>query len=94
MADFNKPDNSSLKTAVLEEIKARATDIAKMVTPTNPPTGYIRYDSGTDRIQSWNGSAWFNLPLNVNNADALDGLDSAAFNRKSMAFNGSPSNKL
>lgn len=58
MADFNKPDNTSLKINVLSEEKARATDIATGAKPTNAPVGYISWNASTNLWEKWTGSAW------------------------------------
>ena len=62
MANFNSPTDSTLKEDVLSEIKDRAEDIATMARPTaNTPTGYISWNSGSNKFQQWNGSAWVDL---------------------------------
>lgn len=67
MADFNKPDNSTLKTDVLSEIKDRALDVATMSAPSsNIPTNYIRWNSGSANFDQWNGAAWGALSTSFN----------------------------
>jgi hypothetical protein len=61
MADFNKPDNASLKVDVLSELKARDTDIASQAQPTNPPTNYIWFDRTVGFWKTWSGTAWVAL---------------------------------
>lgn len=58
MADFNKPDSTSLKIDVLSELKARATDIATGSKPTNPPANYISWNANTNLWERWTGTVW------------------------------------
>ncbi len=66
MANFNKPDNTTNKADVLDEIYDRTEDVATMSTPTNPPTGYIRWNDGTNKFEKYSGSSWGDLSSNYN----------------------------
>ena len=60
MANWNNPQLTSTYTNFLAEVKARDVDLATQFSgsPTNMPTGSIKWDSGTNIWQKWSGSAW------------------------------------
>lgn len=63
MADWNQPTLMTGYAAFLTGLAGRDTDAATMAaSPTNPPTGYKRWNATTRRIEEWNGSAWAALP--------------------------------
>ena len=64
MADWNKPLLTSTYVDFLAEIKARDSDLALQfdgASPSNTPTGAIRWSSSANRWQKWSGSAWGEL---------------------------------
>lgn len=63
-ANWNNPTLSSLYTDVLSLLKERDADLAVQfdgVSPTNIPTGAVRWNSAISRWQKWSGSAWGEL---------------------------------
>lgn len=73
MADWSNPTLSSTYTNFLQNLKDRDTDSALMFssgTPTNVPTGAVKWDSSANRWKQWSGSAWAELTsvYNFNNA--------------------------
>lgn len=60
MANWNEPVNSSVYANVLDLLKSLVTDAATMFlnTPSNQPTGSIRFNRATALFEEWNGSAW------------------------------------
>ena len=60
MANWNNPELTSTYTNFLAEVKARDVDLATQFSgsPTNMPTGSIKWDSGSNIWQKWSGSAW------------------------------------
>ena len=66
MADFNQPTLTTLYTTVLSELKARDVDSISLIeTPTNPPTGAIRYNRALNKFQEWNGTAWVDKVISI-----------------------------
>jgi hypothetical protein len=67
MADWNQPQLSSLYTNVLTNLKDRDVDSATLFlnTPTNPVTGFIRFNRTTNLFEEWNGSAWVVRALSI-----------------------------
>ena len=66
MADWDDPDLTSVYSDVLSELKARDVDAASMaMSPTNPPVGFIRYNSGLGGFQVWNGSTWSAIVFSI-----------------------------
>ena len=64
MADWNNPVLTSTYVNFLAEMKARDTDLAVQfdgVSPSNIPTGTIRWSSSANRWQKWTGSTWGEL---------------------------------
>ena len=66
MANWSNPTLSSLYTDFLTEVKNRDVDLALgfdgiSPTPSNLPTGAIRWDSSAGRWKKWTGSAWGEL---------------------------------
>lgn len=70
MTDFNTPTNSSLYTDVLTQLNAKIASVAKMdyTGDTNLPTGTIRHDSSTLKLQKWNGSSWVDITVHFGNS--------------------------
>ena len=60
MANWNNPQLTSTYTNFLAEVKARDVDLATQFSgsPTNMPTGSIKWNSGSNIWQKWSGSAW------------------------------------
>lgn len=60
MANWNNPTGSSTFSDFLSWMRALATDAATFFvsSPTNQPTGAMKYDRATDKFQEWDGSAW------------------------------------
>ena len=63
MANWSNPQLTSTYTNFLAEVKARDVDLATQFSgsPTNVPTGAIKWDSGSNIWQKWSGSAWGEL---------------------------------
>lgn len=73
MANWSNPVLTSTYTDVLSILKDRDVDLALQfdgVSPTNLPTGAIRWSSSANRWQKWSGSAWGELTATY----ALTGL--------------------
>lgn len=66
-ADWSKPDLNSLKANFPAEIRAIATNAAKMdySGDTNIPTGTLRYNRSTDLFEEYNGSTWTAQPVDL-----------------------------
>lgn len=65
-ANWSNPVLSSSYTDVLSILKERDTDAATMNdSPTNPPTGYMRYNRTLDKFQEWDGAAWIECPISI-----------------------------
>lgn len=59
MADWNSPGLTTAYATVLSELKAREVDAYSLAeSPTNPPTGAIRYRRAQNKFQEWDGAAW------------------------------------
>lgn len=60
MADWNQPQLSSLYTNVLNNLKDRDVDSATLFqnAPTNPVSGFIRFNRVTNVFEEWNGTSW------------------------------------
>ncbi len=66
MADWSTPSTTSLKVDVLNNLKARDVDaISLSESITNPPTGAKRWVTASNKLQTWNGSAWVDLVLSI-----------------------------
>lgn len=79
MADWSKPTLTSTYANYLSETTARDTDCAIQFssgTPTNIPTGAIKWDSGLSRWQQWSGTAWAELAATY----ALTGISCTSLN--------------
>lgn len=73
MANWSNPLLTSTYTNFMNELKDRDTDLALQfdgVTPSNLPTGAIRWNSSINRWQKWSGTAWGELATTY----ALTGL--------------------
>lgn len=67
MADWSNPTNATLYTDVLDELKARDEDLARLFNggESNLPTNAVRLNRGTGQWENWNGSAWVALTIDV-----------------------------
>ena len=67
MADWSLPGLTSLYTAVLSILKDRDVDAITLglSTPTNPPTGAIRYVRASNKFQEYDGAVWNDKVLAV-----------------------------
>lgn len=78
MADWNNPTLASLYTDMLNELKTRDDDAAKMFdgVGTNLPVDAIRWSTANTRLEKWSGLAWAPLStfysINVNQVDGCD----------------------
>lgn len=73
MANWSNPVLTSTYTDILSILKERDTDLAVQfdgVSPTNLPTGTVRWSSSANRWQKWSGSTWGELATTY----ALTGL--------------------
>lgn len=66
MANWNLPTLSDLYANFLQYLSDRLDDAAMMLdssltTPTNPKTGFKRWNATLSRFEKWNGSAWVDL---------------------------------
>jgi hypothetical protein len=64
MANWSNPIITSSYTNFLAEVKGRDDDAATQFstgTPTNMPTGAVKWDTSLNRWQKWSGSAWGEL---------------------------------
>jgi hypothetical protein len=66
-ADWSKPTLSDAYSDFLTYMKALTTDAATMFsgTPTNTPTGAMKWNRTTDLLQEWSGAAWVDQPVSV-----------------------------
>jgi len=65
-ADFNTPINSTAYATVLSALKERDTDALTLCyagDPSNIPTGAIKYNRASNKLQQWDGTAWVDLVL-------------------------------
>lgn len=70
MANFNKPDLDSLKSAFPGEVRDIATAAAKLdySADTNVPDGVIKYNRSTDRLQEKTAGSFVDAPIsNIKN---------------------------
>lgn len=60
MADHTLPTATSVYDPdFLDEMHGRIDDAVKMAeAPTNPPTGYLRWNRTTKKLEEWSGAAW------------------------------------
>lgn len=70
MSDWSLPTNSTSYLDVLDDIAGRLVDAVKMcstefTSPTNLPTGAIRWNNTLFKFQKWDGSAWNDLVLSI-----------------------------
>lgn len=66
MADWSTPGLSNLKIDLVNLLKTRDVDAVTLAeSPTNPPSGYKRWVSASNKFQTWNGSAWVDLVLSI-----------------------------
>jgi len=79
MADWNNPTVTSLYTDVLTILKARDVDAITLAeSPTNPPTGAIRWNRTLDKFQEWSGVAWVDQVLSIAGGGTGAATDSGA----------------
>lgn len=65
-ADWSGPSLTTAYATLLTALKDRDADAATMAeSPTNPPTGYIRWNISLNKFQRWSGAAWVDLVLSV-----------------------------
>ena len=85
MANWSNPLITSTYTSVLDDLKNRDLDAAVMfnpsiVTPTNVPTGAIRWNPSTGRFERYSGTAWTALISQyLIDVDTLDGQHGAHY---------------
>lgn len=88
-ANWSNPTLSSLYTNFLTEVKARDEDAITLVggtTPSNLPTGAIRYNRSTKVFEEWSGAAWVTKTIDV---AGLNGLGTMATqNASAVAITG------
>lgn len=87
MADWSSsiPDLTTSYTLVLIDLQARDVDAYTLAeSPTNPPTGAIRYLRASDKFQEWSGAAWVDKVLSL--AGGGTGAVSAAAARTSLGL--------
>jgi hypothetical protein len=67
MANWNNPTGSSTFSDFLSWMRALAIDAATFFvsSPTNQPTGAMKYDRATDKFQEWDGSAWVDQIISI-----------------------------
>lgn len=77
--DFNTPSLSSLYSDMLNQLKARDVEIAKMFdgsSNTNVPVGAIRFNSTNARWEKYDGTTWNNLLAKYSiDVDKVDGCN-------------------
>jgi hypothetical protein len=69
MANWSNPTLSSSYADFLSQMKDRDTDAAVQFStgsPTNMPTGAVKWDTSLNRWQKWSGSAWVELATTYN----------------------------
>ena len=91
MADHNKPVTTDTYTSVLQSIRDIADEQAQLfdpatTSPTNMPTGTIRWNSAVDKFQKWSGSAWNTLTSAIKMAFAADAPCSITVSSTSAAL--------
>lgn len=88
MADWNRPVIDDLKIDVLDLLKARDFDSVTLAeTPTNPPVGYVRWNTTAKTLQKWNGTGWDNLVISL--AGGGTGSTGTSGNFGTMAYQNS-----
>lgn len=69
MANWSNPTLSSSYADFLAQVKDRDTDAAvqfSIGSPTNVPTGAVKWDVSLNRWQKWSGAAWVELATTYN----------------------------
>lgn len=87
--NFSNPVTSEDRAAVLADIRAHVTALAKMLdgeTVSNTPTGAIRYSSSNDQFEIWGGASWTELPLQFLNRSG--GTMTGGLSGTTAAFSG------
>jgi hypothetical protein len=84
--DWQLPTLAGLYTEVLDQLKGRDLDAATLhKDPSgNTPTGAIKLDRATLKLQEWMGAAWEDRPLSV--AGGGTGSSSAAGARNNLGL--------
>jgi hypothetical protein len=80
MANWNEPTGSDTYANVLSKIIALATDACTLfvASPTNQPTGAIKYDRSNNKFQEWNGSSWVDLVIGLQGGGTAGATASAS----------------
>ena len=98
MANWSLPALTSTYTNFVTEVKDRDTDQAvgfdpALVTPTNLPTGTIRWSGAAAKWQKWDGSAWNDLAatyaISISGNAATATVLATARTINGVSFNGS-----
>ena len=64
MADWSGISVTDPYATLLATIEGRLDDAAMMAeSPTSPPTGYIRWNTSSNKFQRWSGAAWVDIVL-------------------------------
>lgn len=85
MADFNQPTLTTNYNVVLDTLKARDVDAISLAeSPTNPPTGAIRFNRTDDKFQEWSGASWVDQLISL--AGGGTGASSAAAARTNLGL--------
>jgi hypothetical protein len=80
MTNWNKPDSASSKTAFPAEIKEMTRDAVTLThnSPSNLPSGAIRYNRTTRNFEEWNGSSYVILPIGFEVGDVKGSFSNTA----------------
>lgn len=80
MANWNNPTGSSTFSDFLSWMRALAIDAATFFvsSPTNQPTGAMKYDRATDKFQEWDGSTWVDQVIAIGGGGTGGSTASAA----------------
>lgn len=67
MANWSLPTGSSEYSDFLTYMVALATDAATLFSssPSNTPTGAVKYDRSNNKFQEWDGAAWVDLVISL-----------------------------
>lgn len=85
MADFNQPTLSTLYADVMDILKARDVDAISLAeSPTNPPTGAMRWNRTDGKFQEWSGAAWVDRLISL--AGGGTGASTAAGARTNLGL--------
>lgn len=80
MTNWNKPDTGSSKTAFPLEVKEATADCIKLThtSPSNLPSGAIRYNRTTKNFEEWNGSSYVIIPAGDEIGDVKSNFSTTA----------------